>query len=324
MVGVAVLAFSGGAYSVPPFCPDPDRKACQNTGEDAQGNNLSFPAILADGFNITPVALSFEVPYTGDYPGLTDDEIAQREASGPWYAQKVEGNSWQADYDMNISGEVSVDYVDWGDVIESVDPKVGRPTRLEVTLYQELATTMKAYNMALLEYPSSKNEVQGTNSTGEVIQDGPLTYESSFATVVSDDWTIAVQWCGEDRPEVPGDLAWDGEEWVECDPDLNISFAVELNVAGKYIFGASEGGWKPTKAGWYRITFYGPDSTEVNIESAEVGNFPFTTVEEINAEAEEGDEPAARPVVDGNLTYVDVQAVLGGGGGGGKGKPDRR
>jgi hypothetical protein len=117
-------------------------------------------------------------------------------------------------------------------------------------------------------------------------------------------------------------LNWTGEEWLACDPDLNISFAVELNVAGKYIFGASEGGWKPTKAGWYRITFYGPQGTEVNIESAEVGNFPFTGDEEISAEAEEGDEPAARPVVEGNLTYVDVQAVLGGGGGGGK--PDRR
>ena len=38
--------------------------------------------------------------------------------------------------------------------------------------------------------------------------------------------------------------------------EIPVSFAPELNVGGKYIFGASEGGWKPASLGWFRITFY--------------------------------------------------------------------
>ena len=284
------------------------------SGEDAQGNNLSFPALATDGYTIGAIASEqFTVPYTGTYPGLTAEEIAAL-AGHDWYPQKTEGNSWQADY--LTDQEVDVSYVDWGDNIESINPKIGRPFRLEIQLYKRLAEieesmTMRGFVMAVLEYPSSSNELQGTNN---------VTYEGNFATVVSSLWKLRIQYCGN---EIPVDLYWDGSAWVSASTtctDVPVSFAVELNVGGKLIFGGSQGGWKPRSAGFYRITFYGPATTNMSLRYAEVGNYADFSVPPVVAltesESEEGDEGAATPVVDdtNNISYVDVQVVAGGGG----------
>jgi hypothetical protein len=262
-------------------------------------NNLSFPAIAVDTFSINPMtAPSFTVTYEGDYPGLTDEEIALVEASGPWYPQKLKGNAWQADYE--VRGTEAVTYVDWGDNVESVSPTVRRPFRLEVVLFKDLVeTTMTGYTMAVLEYPSSANELQGAKD---------LTYESRYATVISAKPKFVIQYFGS---PVPSDLTWTGTQW-SFGTVKPISFAPELNVGGKYIYGASEGGWKPLDAGWYRLTFYVPSGSGVNLRAAEIGNYAdlFGTIPEppegeVVAEAEGG---GAVPVVDGdnNLTYVDV------------------
>jgi hypothetical protein len=297
-------------------------------GEETQGNNLSFPALAVDGYSITAIeGVQHTVPFTGPYTGLSAEEIATLEASGPWYAQKTDGNTWQADY---LTGQaVDVTYVDWGDVIESVNPKVGRPFRVEVQLYKLLnewadfdgTNGMTGYLMAMLANPSSPDEVQGNNT---------LMYEGNLAMVVSDRWTLRIQRCGDAIPEAP-DLYWTGDRWasstVTCTDDP-ISFAVELNVGGKLIYGASTGGWKVKSAGWYRITFYSPLETNLSLVGAEVANYddfkaaPAEPV--LAAESDEGDEGAATPVVDdaNNLSYVDVLAVASGGGGGG-GKPTK-
>lgn len=298
-------------------------------GEETQGNNLSFPALAVDGYAINPIGGSqLTVPYLGPYTGLSAEEIAALEASGPWYAQKTEGNTWQADYLTNQA--VDVTYVDWGDVIESVNPKVGRPFRLEVQLYKLLnawedfqpgVNSMTGYVMAMLANPSSPDEVQGNNGT---------TYDGNLATVVSNLWKLRIQKCGDAIPETP-DLYWNVDRWtsstITC-TDEPISFAVELNVGGKLIYGASTGGWKVKSAGWYRITFYSPVITNLSLVGAEVANYDdfkaAPPVEEpaLAAESDEGDEGAATPVVDdaNNLSYVDVLAVASGGGGGGKPK----
>jgi hypothetical protein len=317
-----MLAYSGGAIAARKLCDDGvSYPPCRDTGEEAQGNNLSFPAILADGFSIVEIGDALLTnEYDGPYDGLSDEEVAALLESGPWYAQKTEGNVWQADYLDNEEGMAApVDFIDWGDSIESVDPKVGRPTRLELTLYQALDAPMDGYLMAMLANPSSPDEVQGTNGT---------TYLSSLATIASNQWKLVVQSCGDVRPEEPEELklTWNSEEeaWDECGTPDRTSFAVELNVAGKYIFGASVGGWKPTAPDWYRITFYAVGDTDVIVDDGftVVGNFPFTPT--VETEADDGDEGAATPVVEGSLTYVDVQAVLGGGGGGGGGKNPNR
>lgn len=275
--------------------------------EETAGNNLSFPVIAVDGFasNITAVDESLTVAYTGPYTGLDDEELAI--ATGDtWYAQKVTGNTWQAGHLDSSGATHPVTYIDWSDNIESLNPKVGRSFRLELVLFHALDAdkdgtredALTGYTMAVLAFPSSPDEVQGTN--GE-------TYPADWATVISSKPKFVVQNLGN---AVPADIAWSGSQWTGTGvgDDLNIAFAPELNVGGKYIFGASEGGWKPATAGIYRLTFYIPNDCTIDLDSATTGGdygaIPSTTV--------------ATAVVDAtnNLTYIDVTVVSGGGGGG--------
>lgn len=271
-------------------------------------NNLSFPAIAVDGFAITPLtSSSFLVPYAGTYPGLTAEEIAAL-GSGPWYAQKTTGNVWQAEFANR--GTEDVTYIDWGDNIESVYPKIRLPFRLEVTLYKDLGEeTMTAYNMAVLEYPSSSTELQGTNT---------ITAENNFATVISSRPKLVIQYL---KSSVPA-LTWIPliSQWVNIDDSeevpvvtyyniVPVSFAPELNVGGKYIYGASQGGWKPTLTGYYRITFYLPPTpgSGVNLAQAMIANASNDFTGSLEG-------TAATPEVDAanNLTYVDVLVKSGG------------
>jgi hypothetical protein len=271
---------------------------------EVAGNNLSFPAIAVDGFSITPVTEeTFYVVYAGEYPGLTADEIAYLEENGAWYPQQTEGNKWQAEYANQ--GTVDVTYIDWSDNMESISPKIRSPFRLEMVLFKALDTPMTAYTMAVLEYPSSADELQGTNAT---------TYEGDYATVISDQPKLVIQYLGN---SVSSELTWDGTTWVITDPEGNttvpdtvsISFAPELNVGGKYVFGASSGGWKPAQLGYYRITFYIPAGSGVNLASGTIANAAtgFTA-------PTEGVATAVLDTVN-NLTYIDVLAVGSGGGG---------
>ena len=252
-------------------------------------NNLSFPVVAVDGFAITPLTTpAFTTVYSGDYSGLTVEEITALTASGPWYPQKTTGNVWQADYSNNSS--VTVYMIDWSDNIESINPKVRTKFRLEIVLYATLPaeTTMTGYTMAVFENPSSADELQGTNNT---------TYESDTATVISTKPALVVQYLGTSVPE----LTWVGSAWQKTDETIPqivpVSFAPELNVGGKYIFGASEGGWTVGSAGYYRITFYIPTDSTIELTSAAIGNMPT--------------ESKATAVVDtvNNLTYIDVLAV---------------
>jgi len=261
-------------------------------------NNLSFPALCVDGYSITPITEpSFLVPFTGEYVGLTPEQIAYIQANGTWYAQKVEGNLWQADYETVSSANVT--FVDWGDAIESVDPKINRPYRLELALYSNQYGPMTAYTMTELAFPSSPQETQGTNTT---------TYESNYAAVASPLGRLVVQKFDDDAI-----LTWNAElgQWDGAETPVSIAFAQELNVGGRLIYGASTGGWKPTVVGNYRITFYMAEESTVNLNPAIIAD---KTAPETPKIAENN-----QPIVEAthNLTYVDVQATAGGGGGGG-------
>ena len=305
LIVVLVFAVAGGAIAKKGGEPGPPSdKGHGGGGEEAAGNNLSFPAIAVDGFQIPTIeAEVWGAPYDGDYPELTPEQRLLVE-TGSWYPQKSD-STWIAENVAKATEDVT--WVDWGDSIESVNPKVGTPTRLEVTLYKDLdpdetgLTTMSGFVMELLEYPSSPNELQGTNQE---------TYDSRYATVISGAPRLVVQHLGDPAPTTN---TWLGSQWQFGTIVTGLSFAPELNIGGKYIYGASVGGWKPRDPGWYRITFYLPGS-QISLLYAQIGNWAtlFTGPTE---------GTAATPVVDisNNLTYVDVLAVAKGtGGGGGK------
>lgn len=278
-------------------------------GHTTIGNNLSFPVIWSDGTKLTlrgeMKQATLTVPYY-DYQIDCGGTLAYA------YAQKVEGNVWQAE-NITVTGieDVIVNEIDWGDSLESVDMKVGRPVRVELSLYKtQLIVPMTAYNMVMLANPSSPDEVQGACAT--VLNDGTtaLTYESAESTVYSPFSKVVIQ-------KITGsNLTWDGVKWIgDAETPLSVTFAGELNVGGKVIYGLSQGGWRPNSAGEYRITFYLPLNKNAK--------FDANTIIRISAEteaiiaAEEGGDVGGEAYVDwvNNLTYIDVTVVGGGGGG---------
>lgn len=301
--------------------PPPDK------GEDSAGNNLSYPVIWSEGETLslsgTMLQAELTVPYETNPCG--DGAFA--------YAQKTDGNVWQAENMAFTESRVIVNEIDWGDSLESVDMKVGRPVRVELSLYEQVAdlgltndealiTTFTGYEMVMLANPSSPDEVQGVCALGTSADDnngaGIFTYASEWATVYSPHGKILIQKITQDEPV----LSWNGTQWIgDVDnPIPGISFAGELNVGGKVIYGLSTGGWKPTAIGDYRITFYLPKDEPANTF------FDASTIIRVAAEetevtvaAEEGGDVGGEAYVDAanNLTYIDV-TVVGGGGGGGK------
>ncbi len=287
---------------------------------ETAGNNLSFPVFAMDGFTIQEIPeaqFSFLVPYTGLYTGLSAEELAAL-TGYTWYAQKVTGNKWQANY-SNKSAPTDVTFIDWGDVLESVNPKINTPTRVELTLYKDVSgDVMRGFTMALLANPSSKDETQGTNCQ---------TYVAGWATLVSSAPKLVIQPLG----GTTSDLVWDATNkvWTGSTvgpPATGFGFAPELNVGGKYIYGASTGGWKPTVAGVYRITFYIPTngSNILLTSDTQIGNYAGNTLDGTFTIPTEGS--GGKPFIDpvNNLTYIDVTVgAAGGGGGGGKGGKGR-
>jgi hypothetical protein len=263
-------------------------------------NNLSFPALLADGMSLSPITESLTVSYAGPYDGLTAEEITALEATGPWYAQKVEGNVWQGAYAEYVDQPVA--FIDWGDAMESVNPKIRRPYRVEFGVYVQLAAPMSAYTMALLAFPSSLDETQGTNGT---------RYDCNYATIATPLGNCVIQ-----KFDDASTLSWNATEgkWDNADdPETGFGFAQELNVGGKYIYGASTGGWKPMVEGTYRITFYFDSGSEIVMTGAQVGDYN----EGAPIVPKIGETNTAVVVPENNLTYMDVTVVPGGGSGGG-------
>ena len=179
-------------------------------------NNLSLPGFYADGYALPALDLTnypnppyWTIPYVLD--GVT------------YYAQKVEGNIWRAYNATWTAGDV-VTYIDWGDNIESVNPKLKIPYRLEISLYKQCTAPMTGYTMTLLANPSDPDEMQGTNADAE--------YEDGlYASIASGKAKLVIQkWANEDTE--PTD--WLGSYWAGATTEAeNLRFAVELNVAGK-------------------------------------------------------------------------------------------
>jgi len=168
----------------------------------------------------------------------TLDYIAYLNQFPTWYVQptdEAEPNTWQADWalwektllpdDPNYLWDlVFIDFVDWGNPLENINPMVGYRFPVEVALYQKLDAAMTAYKMACLEYMSTRDELFGT--TGDL-------WESMYATVLTTDF----------------------DAWV-VDPNgvqADISLEPAAGPSGKMNFASSDGGWMPKMPGWHRI-----------------------------------------------------------------------
>ena len=280
---------------------------------ETAGNNLSFPVIWADTAMTLPGTM-----------GVANLAVPWPELVGGYYAypQQTDGNVWQADNIVDRTG-VAVDKIDWGDSLESIDMKVGKPVRIELSLYKLLAAPMLAFSMEILANASSPDEVQGVLSPDPPPTTTALTEESDEATVYSTYGRLVVQKLSVPRENIaPDALSWNGTEWTDPNPNDSVSvgsaepltFTGELNVAGKVIYGLSAGGWKPTQTGDYRITFYFAAGGNVSLASATIAPLEAETI--VPAATGGG---AAKVVPGKNITYIDVRVTARGGGGGGSG-----
>lgn len=151
-------------------------------------------------------------------------------------------NAWQADWKRSDT-LVNIDFVDWGNPLETTDPLVGYRFPVELYLYTKLPSDqlMTAYKMACLDYPSSADEVYGTNMT---------TFESYYATVLTNKFRVEV---------------FDGEQFYE------IGIEPAIGPSGKMNFASAGGGWIPQKPGTHRIYFYLNDPL-ISLSNAIINN----------------------------------------------------
>lgn len=271
---------------------------------ETTGNNLSFPVIWSEGTALSLPGTMLQATLTTPY---YDYQIDCGGTLAYAYAQKVTGNVWQAENTI-ATAPVAVNEIDWGDSLESVDMKVGRPVRVELSLYKLLETPMTGYNMVMLANPSSPDEVQGACATTYNDPASILTYPVYEATVYTPSARLVIQ-------KITGaNLTWSENQWIgDAEPPITITFAGELNVGGKVIYGLSSGGWKPTSIGEYRITFFMPSQGNTLFDANTTIRLSVET--ESVTVSEEGGDAGGDAYVDweNNLTYIDITVVGGGG-----------
>ena len=168
-----------------------------------------------------------------------------------WNTEYVDAaNSWQADWVRVTDSVVYVDFIDWGNPMENINPVVGQRFPVEVALYEKLDTPMTAYKMACLEYPGSKNEVFGT-STAPAPDNGSFTFGSHFATVLTDKAFAEV---------------WNPDGTI-----TQITLGPGIGPSGKMNFASGGGGWIPAMPGWHRIWLHTYDPL-ISLSGAIVNN----------------------------------------------------
>lgn len=345
---------------------------------EVAGNNLSFPVIWAEGIAkslrtapdgwdqgavltgkwwyvwgpepVDPQSIIYSCePSPSDEflcidqtePGTTDPGLYKG------WVQKDAGNFWEA-YNANAEGIVNVDFIDWGDNLESIDWSIQSQVRTELVLYKVMPD-------AVLQYPMRHvsgwgiTEVHGlqTDLDGEIqFQNAP----GDQATVYSTHTRMTIQKLNVERDDSSMDqLVWDAgsAQWIDAvednilvinEPILSNAisgaadgpgfFNAEVNVKGKIMYGYT---WDLKKlnegTGDYRIT-YSFDATAPNSDGLNTFLTSDTQILVPIEEEEEGEdasitgegESGGVGILDAaqNLTYMDIRIIgktTGGGGG---------
>ena len=230
-----------------------------------------------------------------DQPVYYDGTLYDNNPNNIWDATIVDtsenggANSWQADW-LYQSHKIYIEFIDWGNPLENINPVVGQRFPVEVALYELLDVPMTAYGMACLEYPGTKIELFGTSTMNR----SDYTYRTYFATVLTNLFIAEV-----DQPN--GITAP-----LEISPGIGPS--------GKMNFASGSGGWIPEVPGWHRIWFRVTDPL-ITLEDAIVNNdehYMMTTgcfVQPLNPNKLE------LTGIVGNSVYIDIFVEPASGGG---------
>jgi hypothetical protein len=245
------------------------------------------------------------------------------------YLQKDANNYWEA-YNAPAGGPMSVDLIDWGDNLESIDWSIVSKVRTEVVLYENLTTPVLQYAMRHVSGWGT-DEMHGLQTTmnNEIVY-GPGTQATVYSpharftiqkltTTTSPDltWDPTIHaWTGDIAAPIFNKAVWEAGDGPGY-------YNAEVNIKGKVIYGYT---WDVKKlnsgAGTYRLTF-SFDSNGSGLGSTLNTFFDNNTA--ILVPEEEGEisinavsviEPRVAKIdVDNNLTYIDVIIKTGQGGG---------
>jgi hypothetical protein len=351
-------------------------------------NNLSYPVIWAEGVQKTVpgsagtapvlsgawwywwgtegvdpdiVPLSCE-PMPPDYllcVGGATPGVGYEDALVRAYLQKDLGNVWQAGSgtpaDAGVAeadGRIYVDWVDWGDNLESVDWYTRSQVRTEVVLFKDNpdpAFVPTGEYGPWLEYGMRHtsgwgiDEVHGLAAS---LGGGAEIGSGTRATVYSPCARFMIQSLNVPRDDARlADLVWvAGEGWTEPDgesvdlidpPIFNKPawetgdgpgyYSAEINVKGRIIYGYT---WNVRQlndgAGDYRLTFsFDNECGGVTLNTGFEEGYTqiLLPLEEVIVNAEEtGGGGVAVLDYENNLTFIDVRILNRGGGG--KDRPD--
>jgi hypothetical protein len=292
----------------------------------------------------TGVPMTYDACVAGPCAGFAVDAI---------YWQKSADNVWQAETLGPNQKPQFVDYVDWGDNLESVSWKTSSVIRVETTPFATLPTepltTLLGFQMWHVS-GQGPDEMWGVRGNGPVVAD-PIVYDSPYAILHSPAARLNIAKlvngsaaCPTEGNMPPPNVSTTWTKgvlsgyWSGLHTLRDIPFTAELNIGGKFVYGYN---WQlqrdsvPTnvnKAGWWRLTFYTENNSNSLLDSiifddASIATTPpslppayipvqqVTRTRGISILADTG--PLYTPKVDpdNNLTYIDICIVEGQSGG---------
>lgn len=302
---------------------------------ESYGNNLSEPAVFAEGHGVTGYPMALDNGLRGD-PETPSFAVPFEYGGETYYLQRTE-NTWQAATESGpATGQVEVT-VDWSDNLRARAWKTDSVIRIEHVLSTVASTEATGYEMAYL-YGEGVDEVWGTNTT---------IRRTTDRCVYSICARLRIERIVERGGEPTGTPIYDRAVHQSFGVDgPSDGYSAEINVAGKLIYGSMwhldrldmEAIGLPAdfpKEGWYRITFM-LDSDATYEIPGEGGDGYSLSEEPCNVKlvaldpsdlpvAEGGEQPSMGPLLqlaeDGTWTSIDIEVVKSpsGGGGGGKG-----
>ena len=281
-------------------------------GEETTGNNLSVPAIFAEGIGVTGLPIATETglrPTTEE--GITVGALpfffdGNQPDCSTFYCQGG-ANVWQAQWvDGSTLGMQSAEVV-WGDNLTHHAFNTHSMLRVEVRLAAS-GVTMTGFNMPYALGEGS-TEIQGTDGTTAPMV--PYIYATTPRLIIQklDDVTREPIW-----------TAFDGAVWQKYGTDGPGGFGAEVNVGGALIYGYNfvirdlpvPGDLH--KYGWWRITFQLDDAGTVGGASV-----PRNVSLDRLGVSEEEEPPMFAPQLDTSKqrSWLDIQVTSASGGGGG-------
>ncbi len=338
-------------------------KAVKAPSEETAGNNLSYPVLWADDYgkelrggdamglielngewwyvwgedpidpnypvySCQPSPNNSELCLDGSTPGDGVSEVYKA------FVQKDVNNTWQA-FNATPIGPVNVDWIDWGDDLESVNWSLNSMVRAEVVLFEGLEgldyidKTLPPNPQFPMRHVSGwgSNEVHGFQVQK---QNGEPAYEmvtGDMATVYSHNARFTIQKMNvENLDNLDGKLQWvkkvgwfgtEGNEDIINPAIFNKPvyeagdgpgyYNAEINVKGKVIYGYT---WKVRNLnegeGYYRLTFSLDDYGTVELNTFFDEFTEIIVAEDDDDDGEEGEDGDGNDAVRGGIGYIDV------------------